>query len=191
MSLPHAILTSLLERPATGAQLSNRFDRSIGHFWTATHQQIYRELARLEETGLIEPEPESRDKGRNRIYRVCEAGHAALRDWITRPDAAPALRDSMMVRLRAEAVAGPSGLDREITARLAQHRAKLVHYRHMAEHDFPKEPDDRATAIYRVILDAGIRHETNWIEVLEQAMIALGQTGDDTGQHHKTSPPET
>ncbi|MEU0155402.1 PadR family transcriptional regulator [Micromonospora fulviviridis] len=42
MSLEHAILVSLLEQPASGYELARRFDRSIGRFWTATHQQIYR-----------------------------------------------------------------------------------------------------------------------------------------------------
>ncbi|MBA5845288.1 PadR family transcriptional regulator, partial [Escherichia coli] len=54
MSLPHALLTALAERPGSGSELADRFDRSIGYFWQATHQQIYRELGRLEETGWIE-----------------------------------------------------------------------------------------------------------------------------------------
>ncbi|MGW4568360.1 PadR family transcriptional regulator, partial [Streptomyces sp. NPDC004561] len=48
MSLPHAILTALLEKPSSGLELTRRFDKSIGYFWSATHQQIYRELGRLE-----------------------------------------------------------------------------------------------------------------------------------------------
>ncbi|MFZ4189794.1 PadR family transcriptional regulator, partial [Streptomyces pseudogriseolus] len=51
MSLPHAILTALLEKPSSGLELTRRFDRSIGYFWSATHQQIYRELGRLEGGG--------------------------------------------------------------------------------------------------------------------------------------------
>ena len=45
MALEHAILVSLSERPASGLDLTRRFDRSIGFFWSATHQQIYRVLA--------------------------------------------------------------------------------------------------------------------------------------------------
>ena len=54
MSLPHALLTALTEHPGSGSDLAGRFDRSIGYFWQATHQQIYRELARLEAAGWIE-----------------------------------------------------------------------------------------------------------------------------------------
>ena len=44
MALEHAILVSLLEKPGSGYELARRFERSIGYFWTATHQQIYRTL---------------------------------------------------------------------------------------------------------------------------------------------------
>src|SRR5450830_1600944 len=52
MSLQHALLTSLVEKPCSGYELARRFDKSIGYFWHATHQQIYRELARMDEQEL-------------------------------------------------------------------------------------------------------------------------------------------
>src|SRR6478672_2427592 len=48
VALEHALLVSLRERPATGIELTRRFDRSIGFFWRATHQQIYKVLRRME-----------------------------------------------------------------------------------------------------------------------------------------------
>ncbi|NEE19162.1 PadR family transcriptional regulator, partial [Streptomyces sp. SID7499] len=57
MSLPHAILTALLEKPSSGLELTRRFDRSIGYFWSSTHQQIYRELGKLEQAGRIRALP--------------------------------------------------------------------------------------------------------------------------------------
>lgn len=62
MSLRHAILTALIEEPSSGLALTRRFDRSIGYFWQATHQQVYRELGKLEMEGLVPsiPQPPSR-----------------------------------------------------------------------------------------------------------------------------------
>lgn len=37
-------MVSLAERPGTGYEIAQQFDRSIGHFWSATHQQVYRTL---------------------------------------------------------------------------------------------------------------------------------------------------
>lgn len=37
MALEHAILVSLAERPGTGYEIGQQFQRSIGYFWSATH----------------------------------------------------------------------------------------------------------------------------------------------------------
>ncbi len=53
MALPHAILVSLCEQAGSGYELARRFDRSIGYFWAATHQQIYRTLRVMEDDGWV------------------------------------------------------------------------------------------------------------------------------------------
>ena len=53
VALPHAILVSLCEQSGSGYELARRFDRSIGYFWTATHQQIYRTLRAMEDDGWV------------------------------------------------------------------------------------------------------------------------------------------
>ena len=53
MALPHAILVSLCEQAGSGYELAHRFDRSIGFFWAATHQQIYRTLRAMEGDGWV------------------------------------------------------------------------------------------------------------------------------------------
>ena len=44
MSLAHAILVSLVCEPKSGYDLAKQFDGTVGFFWQATHQQIYRDL---------------------------------------------------------------------------------------------------------------------------------------------------
>ena len=38
----------------TGYELAKTFDSSIGFFWKANHQQIYRELTKLRDRGHIQ-----------------------------------------------------------------------------------------------------------------------------------------
>ncbi len=79
MSLPHAVLTSLLEKSTSGYDLARRFDKSIGYFWHASHQQIYRELARMEAAGWIAAfVPPDAGKTRKKHYRVLPAGRQEL-----------------------------------------------------------------------------------------------------------------
>jgi DNA-binding PadR family transcriptional regulator len=179
MSLPHALLTALIERPhSSGLELARRFDKSIGHFWQASHQQIYRELGRLEADGLIASEAEAEARGRKRNYHVLPAGEAALRDWLGEADASTPLRDTLMVKLRADAVLGPERSDTPaliaaIEDRLTQHRDKLAQYESFAVRDMAHPDPDRAVRIRQLILQAGLRHESGWVETLEQALERL------------------
>ncbi|EDT39559.1 PadR family transcriptional regulator [Burkholderia ambifaria] len=173
MSLPHALLTALAERPGSGSELAGRFDRSIGYFWQATHQQIYRELGRLEESGWIESLPAESGRGRKRAYRILPAGKKELRRWITEQENPTPLREALMVRLRAEAVLGPAGLEEEIRRRIALHQEKLDLYRQIEAHDFPTDAESRAQRLRRLVLNAGIAHEQFWVEFSKEALDVL------------------
>lgn len=164
MSLAHALMTSLLEKPSSGYDLARRFDKSIGFFWHATHQQIYRELARMEEAGWIASEaaPDG-GKTRKRLYAVLPAGEAALRRWVLEPTAPTDLRDELMVRLRADAAIGPLGLAPELRRRQALHEARLAAYRAIEQRDFPADRElGREARIQHMILKTGIMYEEAW-----------------------------
>lgn len=178
MSLAHALLTSLLEKPSSGYDLARRFDRSIGFFWHATHQQIYRELARMEQAGWITSDaaPDG-GKTRKRLYQVLPAGEAALRSWVLEPTEPTDLRDELMVRLRADAAIGPLGLDDELRRRMQLHQTRLTAYRAIEARDFP--PGHAATRekrIQHLILKTGIMYEASWANWCEEALGVLQQT---------------
>ncbi|WP_205710469.1 PadR family transcriptional regulator [Burkholderia cepacia] len=173
MSLPHALLTALAERPGSGSELADRFDRSIGYFWQATHQQIYRELRRLEETGWIESLPAESGRGRKRAYRILPAGKKELRRWIAEPEDPTPLREALMVRLRAEAVLGPAGLEDEIRRRIALHQEKLDLYLQIEARDFSTPDDSRTKRLQHLVLQAGIANEWFWVEFSQHALDTL------------------
>ena len=174
MSLPHALLTALAEQPSSGSDLAGRFDRSIGYFWHATHQQIYRELGRLEEAGWIESLPPEAGRGRKKVYQVLPAGRAELERWVAEDQDPKPLRDEFMVRLRAEAVVGPTGLADDIRRRLELHRQKLAVYRAIEARDFGREDPSRKAQLHHLVLGAGILQESMWIEFSEKALAILG-----------------
>src|SRR3954453_3936315 len=86
MALPHAILVSLCEQAGSGYELARRFDRSIGYFWAATHQQIYRTLPAMEADGWLHVEVVAQH-GRpdKKVYDVTDVGRAELTRWIAEP----------------------------------------------------------------------------------------------------------
>lgn len=173
MSLPHALLTSLSERAGSGSELARRFDKSIGFFWAATHQQIYRELARLEQAGWIESLPAETGRGRKRAYRVLPAGTEELRRWVAEGEEPRPQRDALMVRIRAEAAIGPAGLADEMRRHLALHEAKLALYRSFEQRDFASESDSRERKLQYVLLKGGIAQEELAIDMAREALRIL------------------
>lgn len=175
MSLSHALLTSLLEKSSSGYDLARRFDKSIGFFWHATHQQIYRELSRMEKAGWIASEaaPDG-GKTRKRIYKVLDAGLAELRRWVAESTPPTNPRDELMVRMRAEAVIGPAGLDAEIERRLAHHQSMLAAYRVIEQRDFsPDKLTTREARIQHLILKTGLMYEESWMRWSKDALAVL------------------
>jgi DNA-binding PadR family transcriptional regulator len=173
MSLPHALLTALLEHPCSGLELAKRFDRSIGFFWHATHQQIYRELGRLEEAGWVEALPAESGRGRKKAYRVLPAGRKELKRWTAESQDPKPMREELMLRLRAEAIVGPTALKDDIERRLAMHREKLDLYRSIEKRDFAGTDMSREQQVQHLVLSAGIMFETHWIEWSEKALAVL------------------
>lgn len=175
MSLSHAVLTSLLERSSSGYDLARRFDKSIGFFWHATHQQIYRELGRMEAAGWIESSsaPDA-GKTRKRMYRVLPLGQQELLRWVAEPSAPIDLRDEFMVRLRADAAMGPLGLDVELQRRIALHQEKLQTYRAIEARDFSQgQVLSREARIHHMILKKGILYEEASIQWAQEILPIL------------------
>ena len=174
MSLAHAVLTSLIEKSSSGYELARRFDKSIGYFWHATHQQIYRELARMEAAGWIESSsaPDA-GKTRKREYRVLMAGRAELARWAQEPSTPMDLRDEFMVKLRADAALGEIDLRGELRRRIALHRDQLAHYRAIEQRDFLHgKPLSREAHIHHMILKKGILYEEGTI-AWDEEMLTL------------------
>jgi len=102
MALAEAILVCLTERPMSGYDLAKNFDASIGYFWRASHQQIYRELGKLREKGFVESQEMTQTGKPNRIvHTITETGRTALRSWSTKPSRLPSIKDDMLVKFYA------------------------------------------------------------------------------------------
>ncbi|SMF45003.1 PadR family transcriptional regulator [Streptomyces sp. Amel2xC10] len=179
MSLPHAILTALLEKPSSGLDLTRRFDKSIGYFWSATHQQIYRELGRLESEGHIRALPAAQPtRGQKKSYEVLPAGRAELARWTAAAQDPKPLRDALLLRLRAAAVVGTAGLDADLSRHLDLHRRQLAEYEEIEKRDFPPGNDSAQARIQHLVLRAGIELETFWIQWLTEAVAELPTVTD-------------
>ena len=175
MALEHAILVSLTERAGSGYELARRFDRSIGYFWPATHQQIYRVLRRMDEAGWVKHTEIAQD-GRpdKKVYRVAAAGRAELSRWLAEPEDPAVLRDGLGVKLRGASLGSVDVVLKEIERHRAEHTTRLEVYRGIQKRDFPKPNTlhDRDLHQY-LVLRGGIRAEESFVAWCDEVIDAL------------------
>jgi DNA-binding PadR family transcriptional regulator len=176
MALEHALLVSLTERAGSGYELARRFDKSIGFFWSATHQQIYRVLKRMEEqswvTGEAVPQEGRPDK---KIYTISPAGQAELARWIAEPsaDLGP-VRSELGIKIRAAAHGDLAAVRAEVARHRDQHRQRLELYRVIEKKDFPSPEHLTGTALHQyLVLRGGIRVEMGYLEWCDEVLAAL------------------
>lgn len=97
VSLRFAALGLLAQHPGSGYDLLKRFEKSMANVWPATQSQLYSELNRLADSGLIEVTAVG-PRGRKE-YWVTSAGRAELRRWITDSSDDPPLRRPDLLRV--------------------------------------------------------------------------------------------
>ena len=87
------ILGMLAVEPRSGYDIKAIVDQSTRFFWAASYGQIYPELKRLAERGLIEADAAGEGGRRRTTYRLTDAGRDAFAAWIREPELTHELRD--------------------------------------------------------------------------------------------------
>ena len=129
MALRHAILAALLEGEASGYQLSKRFDVSVANFWSATPQQLYRELEHMQRDGLLAAHLVQQQRRPNkRMFSITDAGYSELAAFTKQPPRPLALRDELLVQVQAIDAGDTEAVTAAISERLDHARAKLALY---------------------------------------------------------------
>jgi len=175
VALEHALLVSLSEQPASGLDLARRFGRSIGFFWSATHQQIYRVLGRMDADGWVTA-TEVAQTGRpdKKVYAVSPAGRKVLAGWLAEPTETQALRSELAVKLRGASFADdPEAVLEVVRGNLADHATRLETFRTMGERDYPEPRALTGLELDQyLVLRGGIRLEEFWVDWLTEYLEA-------------------
>jgi DNA-binding PadR family transcriptional regulator len=93
------VLGLLASGPKSGYDIKTIVDFSTRFFWAASYGQIYPELKRLAEVGLIESSGDDGGARRRTTYRITAAGDRALAEWLAAPDLTHELRDEGLLKL--------------------------------------------------------------------------------------------
>lgn len=175
MALSHALLAALSHRAQTGYELARAFDESLGHFWQASHQQIYRELAKLETEGLLSCELVLQQSRPDRkVYSLTEAGLNELSNWLATPSNPTPNKDELLIRLYAGLHAAPGVLEAELKRELKYHQQKLDEYTQIEQQYFSGKLSAAGRLIW-LTLQAGLAYERARIEWVKLAQRTLSE----------------
>ncbi|RPE38194.1 PadR family transcriptional regulator [Streptomyces sp. Ag109_O5-1] len=170
MSLRHALLGLLADRPASGYDLLKLFDTSLAHVWPATQSQLYGELNRLAEAGLVDVSAEG--PRRRKEYTVTEEGLKELRAWLVAPTQQQPQRSELLLKVFFFDLA----TDEQARAVLAEReqRATAYHERLMELRTALEDEEGPFTSNGLIALEYGLRRaEMEW----EWARWAAEQLG--------------
>jgi DNA-binding PadR family transcriptional regulator len=83
----------------TGYDIKQTVEVTTRFFWNASYGQIYPELRRLEQAGLVESEPDPESSRKRTLYNLTPAGERTLHEWLTGPGDLFDMRDEALLKL--------------------------------------------------------------------------------------------
>ena len=151
-TLGHALLCVLAEGPRTGYGLVKHLEQSIAYAWPASHSQVYPELARLREAGLIR-ESGSAPRG-GRVYELTDAGLEEARRWLSETEPSRTVRDEATLRLFFLWLLEPEQAEAYLRSEAERAGELLAELERIAAQE---DPDTEKTRAYRIALELGLR----------------------------------
>ena len=170
----YVILGALRDGPKSGYEIKQLVDKATRFFWAASYGQIYPELRRLSDGGLIEPVGNG-GGGRKRVrYDLTEAGRTALVDWLREPTARYELRDEWLLKLFfADALDPADAL--ELVRSFRAEREQILEQLRRVEANVPKEHAAFPFTVLQYGLEA-CQWDVDWCTRLEQRLMQESAT---------------
>ncbi|MDH5547097.1 MAG: PadR family transcriptional regulator [Gammaproteobacteria bacterium] len=140
MSLKHAVLIALEENEGSGYEITKWFEDGPGHFWFATHQQIYRELAKMTDDGWVSfNEVQQQGKPAKKMYQLTTQGRNALVEWLLEPGSPSPLKDTLLMKIYSGHLVSPKHLLEELLRVKHANEETLSRYHQIEEELYTTE----------------------------------------------------
>jgi len=175
MSLTHVILTVLSSREASGYDITKEFSQSIGYFWKASHQQVYRELNRMANDNLVTFQVEIQTgKPDRKVYSITEQGRQALFEWFQAPPRNPTPRAELSAKLLVCSVHYSEPMQQQLEALIQESHTLMNNYEEIDKIYFANHTKlDRQSRLNRLTLRRNIHNRQAWVNWAEEVLTEL------------------
>ncbi|HEY1355386.1 MAG TPA: PadR family transcriptional regulator [Solirubrobacterales bacterium] len=166
----YVILGMVSTRPRSGYEIKAAVDESTRRFWAASYGQIYPELKRLSEAGLVTGVESPRGERRRTVYTITDAGMERLKEWLRQPPEMSEMREEGLLKLFFSGVLERDEAS-ETLRRMREHRTAL------ADDLAAIEPNviDKSDEFALMVLRGGIEYNrwfAEWCERMEAQLLA-------------------
>lgn len=120
-------------RARSGYAVKVTVDRTTKFFWGASYGQIYPELQRLEDAGLVSGDESATGGRRRRVFQLTDVGHQELLRWLREDRATVELRDESLLRIFFADALPPDEAVELLAARRSGHERYLEQLRELKE----------------------------------------------------------
>lgn len=166
----YVILGMVSREPRSGYEIKAAVDNTTRFFWAASYGQIYPELKRLSEAGLVEGVDASTGDRKRTRYAITADGEAELKDWLRKPPETGEMREEGLLKLFFSGVLKPA---EAVETLRAMRRARLE----LAERLSAMEPEktELVDPYPLMVLRAGIEFSewfAEWCKRMEAQLLA-------------------
>jgi len=164
----YVILGMVSAEARSGYEIKAAVDNTTRFFWAASYGQIYPELKRLSEAGLVEGIDAPRGERKRTVYTITEDGEAELKDWLRLPPETSEMREEGLLKLFFSGVLPPEDAVPTLRAMRKQRLELIGRLREM-------EPQATGKDVFSLmVLQAGIEFNewfADWCERMEARLL--------------------
>src|SRR4029077_12133156 len=159
--------------PRSGYEIKAAVDNTTRFFWAASYGQIYPELKRLSEAGLVEGADAPRGDRKRTVYAITADGEAELKDWLRKPPETSEMREEGLLKLFFAGALKPA---EAVETRRAMRKKRLE----LTERLRSMEPEktEQTDPYPLMVLRAGIEFNqwfADWCERMEAQLLYPAQ----------------
>lgn len=179
-TLKFAILGLLNQRPMTGYDIAKEFnDNAFANFWYATHGQIYPEMKKLLEEGLVTYDVVVQGKVlEKKLYTITESGRAEFLKWLQLDEPVPQTpKDVFRLRTFFSEFVSRDDFVGMLYHEVEKHQFKYDQLAKICREHYPDGRPEVMTAAHGdyMVLDGALIREKTYIIWLYRCLEAHGE----------------
>lgn len=175
--LKYVVLGLLSHGDLAGYDIKKLFEGELGDFWYSNHSQIYPELKKMEDSGLIASHADTVGQRMTKTYyKILPQGEQELSAWLSEPlNALPPTRDEFSMKLYLLNDARNPLVKKLFAQEIVRHEEKLQYLESRWEALFALEAEQAKHYGHALILRQAINREKQRLQWLHEEQDRLPQ----------------